>query len=129
MKISLADLLSVTTGVLLSHDMGGVYRTLGFLTGDSLMTHQLPAACEAMRPVLLEQLPWLVNLVPPQETTTEELLAWLDSAGVEYGAEFEVSAAPADIWGEHDPVRDLIDMVGANKKVIAVVLPDADGAR
>lgn len=125
MKLPLADLLSVSTGKLLSHDhMDGVYRVLNFLTGDSLMTHQLPAACDAMRPVLLEQLPWLAAVVPPADATTDEVLAWRDWAELEYGKEFEVTAPPSSIWGEHDALRELVDMVGADR-VIPVVLPDA----
>lgn len=124
MKLPLADLLSVSTGRLLSHDhMGGVYRVLNFLTGDSLMTHQLPAACEAMRPVLLEQLPWLAEVVPPAEATNDEVLAWRDWAEVEYGEAFEVTAPPSSIWGEHDAVQELVLMVGADR-VIPIVLPE-----
>lgn len=124
MKIPLADLLSITTGVLLSHDhMGGVYRTLNFLTGDSLMTHQLPAACDVMRPVLLAQMPWLATVAPPHEAATDELMAWRDWAELEYGTEFEVTAPPSSLWGEHDAIQELIDMVGADR-VIPVVLSD-----
>ena len=127
MKLPLADLLSVTTGTLLSHDLiAGVYRVLNFLTGDNLMTHQLPAACDAMRPVLLEQLPWLAAVVPPADVSTEELLAWRDWAELEYGTEFEVTAPPSSIWGEHDALQELIDIMGADR-VIPVVLPDRDG--
>lgn len=123
MKMPLADLLSVTTGVLLSHDhIGGVYRVLNFLTDDSLMTHQLPAAVEVMRPVLLRQLPWLESLAAPKGVTTEELLAWRDWAETEYGTEHEVTAEPS-AWGEHDPIQDLVDMVGP-ERVIPVVLAE-----
>jgi hypothetical protein len=50
----LGDLLSVTTGILVSLDhIGGVYRVVDFVTGQQHMTHQLPRACGVVNPWLL----------------------------------------------------------------------------
>jgi hypothetical protein len=39
----LGDVLSITTGRLVSQrGMDGIYDVLNFMTGDDLMTHQLP---------------------------------------------------------------------------------------
>lgn len=123
-RFPLADILSVTTGYLLSHSrMDGVHRILTFLTGDDcLMTHQLPAACEAMAPVLLRQLPWLASLSTPPDGPSEEKLAWRDWAELEYGTEHEVTAAP-EVWGTHNPIQDLVDIVGPDRVIPVVIAP------
>lgn len=60
------DLLSVSTHLLLSPTgMRGIYLILNHLTGDELMTHQLPAATEAVDEALLDEHPWLTDLTPP----------------------------------------------------------------
>lgn len=124
-RFPIADILTVTTGALLSHDgMDGLYRILNYLTGDSLMTHQLPAAADAMRPELLTQLPWLAEVVPPNDATTEQILQWRDWAEAKHGTEHELTAPPSSIWGEHDPIQELVDTVGEDR-VIAVEIPNS----
>ena len=44
----LGTVLTVTTGRLLT-DIGNLYEILNFMTGDDLMTHQLPRATEACK--------------------------------------------------------------------------------
>jgi hypothetical protein len=64
-KFHLGDLLSISDGRLLSPEhIGGVYKILNHMTGDNLMTHQLPLACDAMLPELLTQHPWLKDVDP-----------------------------------------------------------------
>lgn len=56
----LGDVLSITTGVLVSfRSMEGIYDILNFMTGDDLFTHQLPRATDECKPHLLEQFPEL----------------------------------------------------------------------
>jgi hypothetical protein len=62
MKFSVDDVLSITTGRLVSsHHIGGVYNILNFMTGSNLFTHQLPDAADRCRPFLLERFPELVE--------------------------------------------------------------------
>ena len=111
----LADVLSITTERLLSHDhMGGVYSILNYLTGESLMTHQLPRAAEACAPVLLAQHPFLTDLQPPPSSDgLPALMAWLAAAEQRHGAELEVT--PLAEWEHLNPIEELCDMVGAEK--------------
>lgn len=125
MKLSFADLVTVTSGTLLCPDgMDGLYRVLNGLTGDSLFTHQLPAAAETMAPVLLEQHPWLSSVVVPEGMSVDEVHAWVEWGSLEYGVEFEVTPAP-ERWGSHDPLQELVDRVGA-ERVIPVVISDSE---
>lgn len=55
-EFDLADILSVTTELLLSHrHMDGLYDLMGFMVGEDLMTHQLPRAARACKPELLQR--------------------------------------------------------------------------
>lgn len=113
----LADILSITTGRLLSRQhMGGVYSILNDLTGDDLMTHQLPRAAEACVPAILAQHPQLAGVEPPEDIDVADLMAWLADAEQRYGAELAV--APLAGWERRDPIEELCDMVGPERIVI-----------
>lgn len=117
----LADILSITTGRLLSRQhMGGVYTILGHLTGENLMTHQLPRAADHCGPVLLEQHPQLVGVEPPQGIDAPDLMAWLLNAENQYGEMLPVQ--PIADWQRQDPIEELCDMVGPGR-VFVVSLP------
>lgn len=111
MQFHIGDLLSISTGRLVSPDhIGGVYNILNFLTGDDLYTHQLPAACDAVRPSLLEQHPWLATVEPPEEFTDDDhVWSWLEEQVEKHGERHELTAIP-EVWGNHDPLEDLINM-------------------
>lgn len=65
----LSDVLSATTGRLLSmRHMDGIYDVLNYMTGDNLMTHQLPRAMDQVKPEILRQHPDLENVDPPEES-------------------------------------------------------------
>lgn len=92
----LADILSVTTGRLLSHrHMDGIYDILGYMTGDTLFTHQLPRANDACKPVLLQQHPQLEGVTPPDGLDAPDLMAWLANAEREYGETLPVHPVAA----------------------------------
>jgi hypothetical protein len=123
-RFALADILSVTTGKLLSHrHIEGVYDILGYMTGESLMTHQLPRAAEACRPSLIAQHPDLDGLDPSPDLDRDNLYSWLLDAERQYGQERPVSPAPAGNWQHKDALTELVDMVGADK-VIPVTVKD-----
>jgi hypothetical protein len=119
------DILSITTGYLLTREpgLGAVYEILNHLTGDSLMTHQIPLAADAMTPELHQQLPWTRDLTPAAGDT-ETLLAWRDQAIADHGEYHNLEPAPL-AWGSHDPIRDLHN-VAPHMKVIGVVAPGPD---
>lgn len=116
MRFHLGDILSVTTRALVSPShMDGVYRILNHLTGDSLMTHQLPAAGEQMTPVLIAQFPQLAAVEVPQFTDKQHVDRWLAEQVAVYGEWHEVTAPTSAFWGEHDAMQEAIDMVGADR--------------
>lgn len=118
-EFPLADALTITTGKLLSRrHMDGVYKILNFMTQDSLFTHQLPRACEAMQPVLLDQHPWLAELNPPDGIDKAALLAWLTDVESRYPGSVVVTAAP-ERWQRRDPLAEL-DQLAGNRPVLAV---------
>lgn len=118
----LADILSITTGRLLSHrHMEGVYEILNHLTGDNLMTHQLPRAAETCRPALLAQHPQLDGVQPPDGMETPELWTWLAEAEAAHGMRLPVT--PIAAWEHRDPIAELVEMIGADR-VVPVVLGD-----
>ena len=57
-EFPIEDVLSITDGRLLC-EMGRVYAILNYLTGDNLLTHQLPRAAEECQPDVIRQHPRL----------------------------------------------------------------------
>lgn len=120
----LADILSATTGKLLSHrHMAGIYEILNYLTGQSLFTHQLGDACDKAKPALLEQHPQLADVCPPDGLDKPDLMAWLVEAERAHGETLEVT--PLADWEHRDPIEDACDKVGSDK-VYVVPLPTQD---
>jgi hypothetical protein len=118
----LGEILSIATGRLLSRSrIEGVYRILNDMTGDNLMTHQLPRAADACKPALLAQHPQLVGVEPPQFVGVgpTDLMAWLADAEQRYGTELPVTPLPD--WERRNPIEELCDMVGSDRVVVAVV--------
>lgn len=120
----LADALSITTDKLLSRShMGGIYEILGYMTGQSLFTHQLPDAADKAKPALIEQHPHLADIQPPDGLDRADLMAWLVEAERVHGETIEV--APLSDWEHRDPIEDLCDKVGAEKVYVVPVPPIA----
>ncbi|MBU0599131.1 hypothetical protein KKF61_09190 [Patescibacteria group bacterium] len=140
MEFHIGDLLSVTTGRLLSSEgVDGLYKILNFMTGGSVWTHQLGEATALCKPYLLEQHP---SLGRPEITTFAmgEIILMLESDSIAskedhkhlvggwlskiieggYGVVIPeylaVSPLPDGLW-KTDPRRGL----EANEKVMFVV--------
>jgi len=92
----LGDILSITTGYLVSPDhMDGVHRLLDFMTGESLFTHQLPRASDACKPALLAQFPELSTVeVPDAFTGREHVEEWLAQQVARLGGEVYLRVQP-----------------------------------
>lgn len=116
----LGDILSVTTGRLLSRDgMDGVYRILQYLTGAPIMTHQIPRATDHCYLRVLEQHPQLLDVVPQTNAQIEAISEWLTEQERIYGATLPV--APIDGWVCGDPIAELAGTFGPDR-VIPVVI-------
>lgn len=120
----LGDILSVTTGRLLSRDgMDGIYRILAYLTGDEIYTHQIPAAIDATHLGVLSQHPQLVGVTPVTNADLDDVGTWLTAQEQRFGSSLPLAPVPG--WGAHDPIQELVDRFGPDR-VIPVVI--ADGA-
>lgn len=115
----LGTVLTVTTGRLLT-DMGSVYEILNFMTGEDLMTHQLPRASRACEGPLLSQFPKLAEIEVPKGFTGDTAKAvpqWVDTQKAIYGNAFEVE--PLESFEHKNPLTELAEMT--DKPIIAVV--------
>jgi hypothetical protein len=120
----LADILSMTTGRLLSRrHMDGIYEIADWMTGDNLMTHQLPRAADVCGPALLDQHPQLRDVQPPASLDAPDLMAWLADTEREHGEELPVAPLPAGAWKHQNPIEELCDMVGAERVIVAPLPP------
>jgi hypothetical protein len=118
----LGDILSVTDGALVSpRHIDGVYDILGYMTGESLMTHQLPRCSRECQPDLLAQHPQLdgVGLPDDVERTMEGVMAWLDTQKVIYGESLSVEPLAEGQHEYRDALAELDQMAG-NRPVIVV---------
>jgi hypothetical protein len=121
----LSDILSVTTERLLSRrHMDGIYDILGYMTGDALMTHQLPRANDACKPVLLQQHPQLDSVAPPPGIDAPDLMAWLANVEREYGETLPVR--PVSGWESRNPIEELCDMIGPEKVYVVPVSTEVE---
>lgn len=114
---ALGDVLSITTDRLVSRDhIGGVYRILGYMTGDELYTHQLPRAAAECKPALLVQHPQLKDVLVPDEFDDERhVYLWLAQQERIYGETLGVDPLILKQGDYSDPIEDLCDMVGPEK--------------
>lgn len=75
MKFHISDVLSITTGRLVSNrHVEGVYKILNHMTGDNLFTHQLPRASRECAPMLIAAYPQLSK----DDPTTARCIAAMD---------------------------------------------------
>ena len=114
MKLTTGQVLTITDGRVFC-DVGEIYEALDGLTGDSLMTHQLPRAGEFAKPYIEESCPW-VNDIPPLDLEGVEdrraiIMEWLDGISGKYGEVHEVPDL-SGYWISFDPVDELVAILG-----------------
>ena len=115
-EFDLASVLTITTGRLLV-EIGKVYKILSFMTGDSLMTHQLPRASDACQPALLGQHPELIDVPTPDVHSMAEAHAFVAEQAKRFGATLSVTAL--EWWVPRNPLAELADIAG-DKPIIVV---------
>lgn len=103
----LGSVLSVTTGRFLADDLDQVYDILNFLTGDSLITHQLPRAIRTAQPYVLIQYPGLRGVEPPQDASSGEVFLWLAETKKRFGVALPVAPLPPGVWEHLHPLEEL----------------------
>lgn len=117
MKFKTEDIISSASGVLVG-DIDGVYKVFSFMTGDNLFTHQLPEAMRMVAPAMYKQHPWL-NELDTESITPENVHDWIAEAIEKHGEEHELTAAP-ELWGKHDPIKDLSDVMNDDQEMVVV---------
>jgi hypothetical protein len=120
-RFHIGDVLSVTTGRLVSLDhMDGIYNILNWMTGESLMTHQLPRAMDECGPTLRREFPDLFIDVPPLSGEAD-VLTWLASLEPTLGTHRDVPRADEGAHASIDPLLEMQHMVGADRVIPVVV--------
>lgn len=120
-KFHLGDILSITTGHLLSpRHMEGIYEILNFMTGDSLFTHQLPRASNECKPYLLDDMPWLKE-IDASGVNEHNYNEWMAGQVKKHGEFHSVSTIPQDDHDVIDPHEELKQMLdGDDSKIIDI---------
>lgn len=113
----LGDVLSVTTGRLVSHDhIDGVYNILSWMTGEPLMTHQLPRAFEPAKNVILVTFPILRRIEYPEGLETpEDIFEWVDKQAEGFGQWWEIPKIPEGVFEHINPISELVDLMGPDR--------------
>lgn len=124
----LADILSITTGRLLTKGASGapLDAILGWMTGDGLALWQVPRAADTCTEAMIAQHPFLANLVPPDGIDQADLYAWLIAAEAEHGDTLELT--PLTVWVHQDPVVELLDRLELAQLLAEPVETPAAGA-
>lgn len=122
----LGDILSVTTGFLLSPSkMDGLYQILDYMTGDQLFTHQLPRASRECAPALLAQHPALADIQAPESFAgPEDAEAFLMVQVARFGEYLDVQPLCPEEHTQIDPIAEL-KMMAPHVEVIPVEIPSA----
>lgn len=108
-EFHIGDILSVTTGRLVSpRHIGGVYDILGWMVGESLMTHQLPRVSRECEPFLREQHPDLAAVQVPDDLRDEHaVMSWLSHMVSVHGETRAVPKLPAEDHTPIDPITEI----------------------
>lgn len=111
-QMHLGDILSITTGRLVSRNhIDGVYTILNHMTGQDLMTHQLPRVADECKPHLLAQHPRLVNVEPPNFTAEAEVWTWLSKMERTHGTTLPVAPLPPGAHEVRNPLVEAVEMM------------------
>ena len=123
-QFHLGDVLSITTGRLVSLDLiGGVYNILNYMTGDELYTHQLGRASDECKPYLLETHAWLSE-IDGDQVTTENWKDWLQEQVNLYGEFHAVRPIHQEDHEIIDPLEELASMVDESKIITVQIEPE-----
>ena len=117
-EFHLGDVLTVTTGVLLSpRGMEGVYDILGYMAGEQLWTHQLPRVAKEAEPVLLDQHPFLAN-IEANGVGPSNYHAWLAEQVKKFGETLSVRPMTEDEHERIDPLSEAAEKFPPDKIVV-----------
>ncbi|MDE2233665.1 MAG: hypothetical protein KGJ90_06210 [Patescibacteria group bacterium] len=115
-EFSLGQVLSVTTGRLLC-GMDGIYDILNYMTGEDLMTHQLPRAIGQVKPYIYQQSP-LLRMINESNLNEDTWQEWLNEQVELFGKSVLLRSIPKEKQDHKDPIEELKQMT--NKPIIEV---------
>jgi len=121
-SFSLGAILAVTHGCLLC-EMSEVYDILNYLTGENLMTHQLPRAAKTAGPDLLRQFPDLLH-IDVSGITPKNVRRRMAALMKHYGATRSVAPLPPHLYESRDPISELIEIRGGSVGIIVVTVDE-----
>lgn len=109
--------MSTVTGILVCEDgIGCVYEVLNWMTGESVMTHQIPRISREAQPVLLAMYPEMQAAIDEAEQVNgQNWREWLVTWTGRYGASI---AVPVMNIAEHeriDPISELAEHAHPNR--------------
>lgn len=120
-EFHIGDVLSAATGTLVSpRHIGGLYDILGWMVGESLMTHQLVRVSHECEPALRAQHPDLTSEPIPDWINSEETChRFLESLYPKYGETVTVERLNPVDHTDIDPLDEL-RMIRPDAKIIVV---------
>lgn len=114
----IGDIISGYTGVLMTHNgIGAMYELYNFLTGESLMTHQLPRVGRELKPLIAHQLPFLRS-VDVSEVNTENWQEWLALYVNKFGEYHSLVPVAQSAITKKDALEEAQEMFGDNVIVV-----------
>ena len=119
----ISDALSAATGILVSENgIGGVYEVLGWMTGESVYTHQIPRISREAAPVILAAHPQLAEAYEEaKRVNRENWREWLAIWKSRYGETLEV---PKFTTAQHeyiDPISEIAATVHPDNLLVIKV--------
>lgn len=114
-----ADVLSTITGRLMG-DIGGIYTVLGWMTGESVYTHQIPRIRKEACAAMLALRPDLVRAVnEADQVNRDNWRGWLATWTARYGDTIDVVKLNADQHERIDPHSELAEKLPPERIVLA----------
>lgn len=114
-----ADVMSSVTGRLMG-DIAGVYEVLGWMTDESLMTHQLPRVGREAKAAMLAFRPDVATAYEEaQHVNPDNWRDWLKVWTDRYGEKMAVPKMTAEQHERIDPVSELVEKVHPDR-IVAV---------
>ncbi len=112
---TLAQILNVIDGHLFSK-IDDVYELLDFMTGDSLMTHQLPRASDEVKPYILNRHPQLRDMIVPEVTPANYKKVLSDLEAV-YGNDFGLYPIADGEYAPQEPIQEIVNMIEDSRQI------------
>ena len=139
MKLHISSILGMMTGNLIDHEgLDGCYKSLSYMMGYDVMTHELGIGGKECAPTLSRQFPQFIPLMAPvkhfcknltEGREREQIDEYMEDLIDAYGAWHEVEPLPKNEDGRPNPVETLVK-AGWNKgidKILVVSGPNEQG--